>query len=124
MDPEGFIRTGTACNESIIEKMEDINMLIGVLKDDNILAFDKIAKPYFDKVNDLLMDVENIVATYNVCEKKVMELKTNNERHNIIMKKIFPLYWMLHEKYRCMTMNELKDEAKIINQDQCAAVHN
>lgn len=93
--------------EDIIIRIEQINTIVNVLENNDQTKFNKISKPFIKQINDTLTDLENIIKIYRLSEEKLVQMDLENSRYSVIMKKLFPFYWMFYEKYGKMPIEEL-----------------
>jgi hypothetical protein len=81
--------------DEIINKLDSLYNLSQLLDDNDKIEFDKKNQIAIDRINILLLDIENDLITYNISEEKINEFNDNKDRTHHISKILFPIYWNL-----------------------------
>lgn len=83
--------------EELIDKLEDINILLEALDDDENNKYEQELLEEINKINLIIDGIKNKLLTLKLSEEKCLQIESRNKKEKILSKKLFPYYWMLNE---------------------------
>lgn len=72
-------------------------MMINLLEDHDQELLDIKSHEHFCEINTSLDKIENLIGTFHPSEEKISDFKLKQNKDKIIMKNLFPLYWIMQE---------------------------
>lgn len=98
-------RPGNIMN-GLIPRLEKINLILDIVEDKDKNIFMEYSTEELFMVDKYVARLENLVKEFKISKEKLSKLEQQNNKDKLIMKKLFPYYWLINEKVNGLENND------------------
>lgn len=102
--------------EEVIEKLTNINRLIEILEKEDKDKFEGENSKQLNELEIIVNDLGKKLLEYNFSEERYYKNMLEKRKENIIVKNLFPYYWMMNQMVADLNYLDLCELEKYSNE--------
>lgn len=83
--------------DEVLVKIEKIKKFYSLIKKNDKELLNPIINNELSKINNILNNIEDFIYLAEICEKKKNKIICYNNNNEIIIKHLFPYYWIINQ---------------------------